>query len=375
LRPVGLYGSFAAVQRMPNTVPSQFAALFLLSAATALFTGCKQDQVSSYEIPKEAPPPTMSPHGGSMPDPHAGMAMGRPSLEWGTLPDGWTEGAASGMRLATFNIKSPDGKSADMAIIPMGGFPGTDAQLVNMWRMQLGLPEVAEAEAGDASAPVTVGGAEGRQYTLVGKANDVPARMLVASVSKDGMHFFFKMTGDDTLVAAQQEAFREFLKTVEFGDATPPTASLPPAAATPASAATRWDAPAAWEVLPATQFLLAKYRVKGEGEAMAEVTVSQLGGAAGGMLPNVNRWRGQLNLPPVDQAELDKLIVTVKAGATDASLVRMNGTEMQKGTPARMLVVTVPLPDETWFFKMTGPVALVEAREAEFLGMVRSARF
>lgn len=362
---------------MPKHLSLRVLSLVAAVALAAASFGCKRDTVATYEIPKEAPPDASppNPHGGATGDPHAGMDMAAPAptLKWGALPEGWTEGPRGGMRMASFSIAGADGASAELAIIPMSAFTGTDAMLVNMWRSQLGLPQVADEEAGNASTPVVVGGVEGRQYSISARVQDADVRIVVASVKHGDSSYFFKLTGPEVLVTSQEAAFAGFLQSIEFDAAPAPVAM--PAAAAPALEDQRWEAPPTWEALPPTQFLVAKYRVTGENNASAEVTVSQLGGAAGGMLPNVNRWRGQLNLAPIDQAALDTLITSVRAGSVDASLLRMDGTEMQRGTPARMVVAVVPLPGETWFFKMTGPIALVEAREAEFVAMVNAARF
>jgi hypothetical protein len=40
-----------------------------------------------------------------------------------------------------------------------------------------------------------------------------------------------------------------------------------------------------------------------------------------------------------------------------------------------MLAVIVPLPSETWFFKMTGPTPVVQAKADEFRKFVNEARF
>jgi hypothetical protein len=262
-----------------------------------------------------------------------------------------------------------------MAIIPMGGFAGTDEQLVNMWRMQLGLPEVAATDSGGQGKPMTMGGVEGQIYEMAGSAQDIPTRILVVSANKDGVNYFFKLIGNDEVVVAQKDAFLGFLNTVEF-TADAPAVSAPAAVSPKAPVGDqRWTALEGWEELPATQFLLAKYRVPGEGGANAEVTVSMLGGSAGGMLPNVNRWRGQLNLPPVDQAGLDALLSDIKAGSVEAKLVELEGTDLKSGTPARMLTVVVALPAETWFFKMTGPLPVMDAKAGDFRAFVNSTRF
>ena len=42
-----------------------------------------------------------------------------------------------------------------------------------------------------------------------------------------------------------------------------------------------------------------------DGEQRVEMTVIDLSVRAGGLLPNVNRWRGQIQLEKVTQEELD----------------------------------------------------------------------
>lgn len=339
--------------------------------------GCDRGEVTAYDIPKETPPAQIAEHNHSSGDPHAATMTSRPSLKWGDLPEGWTHTSqSSGMRLASFAIAGEGDQSAELAIIPMGGFAGSGEQLVNMWRSQLGLSVLSESDAGGQGDALTIGGGDGQIYEMAGSANDVATRIIVASVNNDGVNFFFKLIGHDATVAGQKDAFLGFLKTLEFVEAET-VASAPPMASSPVASAeeTRWVAPENWEVLPATQFLLAKYQVAGQGDEGAQVTVSMLGGSGGGLLPNVNRWRGQLNLGPVDEAGLKESLQDIKAGSVDATLVEFEGTDLRSGTAARMLVVVVSLPAETWFFKMTGPIPVMDAKAAEFRSFVNATRF
>jgi len=339
------------------------------AAAVVLLSGCGSGEVSTYEIPKEAPPAQAMP-GMDSANPHAGMAMSQPSVTWSSVPAGWSLGTqSSSMRLATFTIEGESEESAEMAIIPMSGFSGPEEQLVNMWRMQLGLPELAEAEAEEQGKALSIGNVEGRVYEMSGTTQGAPSRILVASVKHDDVNYFFKLIGHDALVTAQKDVFLSFVGAVQF-EAVAPDAAAPPAAdAEVSTEPARWSDPENWEKLPATQFLLAKYRVSGEGGASAQVTVSQLGGSAGGLLPNVNRWRGQLSLAPVDEAGMKPLLSEVQAGSIDATLVTLESPDQ------KMLTVVVSLPSETWFFKMTGPASLVDARTGEFRAFVNAARF
>lgn len=344
--------------------------------ALAMLCGCDRGEVTAYDTPKESPPSQVSSMPQSGMDPHAGMQMSRPSVVWGALPNGWIEAPhSSGMRLATFSIEGEGEDTAEMAIIPMGGFAGTDEQLVNMWRMQLGLPELAASEAEAQGESILIGGTEGHVYEMAGRAQDIDTRIIVASANKDGVNYFFKLIGNDSLVLAQKDAFVDFVKGVEFQSAAPMTAAPTMTTTAISDSEQRWTAPGSWEELPATQFLLAKYRLVGEGDQSVEVTVSKLGGSAGGLLPNVNRWRRQLNLPPVDEAALGTMLSGIKAGTVDAMLVDLQGTDAKTGNPSRMIAVTVSLPAETWFFKMTGPASLVEEKTAEFRSFVNNSSF
>ena len=59
-----------------------------------------------------------------------------------------------------------------------------------------------------------------------------------------------------------------------------------------------WTVPSGWQEGQLAQFLVAKYVIAG-ADGTAAVNVSSLAGDGGGLLANVNRWRGQLGLPPV----------------------------------------------------------------------------
>ena len=105
------------------------------------------------------------------------------------------------------------------------------------------------------------------------------------------------------------------------------------------------------------------------GYHTAPAPFSRLGGGGGGALPNINRWRRQLGLPPV--AELsDQPITPLNIRDDVAAMVDLSSPQ------GRTIAVMVPRPDqdETWFFKLTGPVDAVEAQKQPFIDLVQSAR-
>ena len=98
---------------------------------------------------------------------------------------------------------------------------------------------------------------------------------------------------------------------------------------------------------------MAKYVIAGAGGAQAAVNVSSLAGDGGGLLPNVNRWRGQLGLAPVTEADLANL-PTIDASGGKATLIDISGTDARTGKPARLVGVVLPLGGQTWFYKLMG---------------------
>lgn len=143
-----------------------------------------------------------------------------------------------------------------------------------------------------------------------------------------------------------------------------------PAAAGPAQTPRlAWKAPEGFKPKPAEGMRFASYGVatpKGE----ADLSVIVLEGEAGGTLANVNRWRGQLGLPAIDEAALEKAALTVRSAAGASLVVELAAADGGAGMIAAML----PKDGQTWFFKLTGPSGATSAAKPSllrFLGTLR----
>jgi len=94
-----------------------------------------------------------------------------------------------------------------------------------------------------------------------------------------------------------------------------------------------------------------------------------LSGPAGG--GNVNRWRGQIGLPPMDEAARARARESVRAKVGEVSLYDfVSGGELQQ----RMLAGLLLAGDQTWFFKLTGGAAAVGAAKPDFVKLLASLR-
>ncbi len=371
----------------------------LVASLAFALAGCDGGEVKVYTVAKETSPPS-APGLAAMQPMAVSEGAAQAPLTW-TLPAGWQEVKPGPMRLAQFAVAGPGGKKVEVSIVLMGGPAGGELGNVNRWRGQVSLPPVAEAEVSKLGEKAEAAGSETKLYDMAGTtpAGD-KARILVTSVLRGDESWFFKMTGDDEFVVAQKPVFLEFLKSLKFSQAGPApeaTTALPtghpsigegaatlPADHPPIAGAVpqpqsadptkpSWQLPSNWTEVPATAMLLAKFST-GQDAARADITVSSFAGEVGGLTANVNRWRGQISLAPIDDAATNQAVTSMEAGGEKGSLVDMNGTDVKTGQPARLIGVAVPHEGRTWFFKILGDEKVVAGERDAFLKFVQTVK-
>jgi hypothetical protein len=357
-------------------------------AMIAVAAGCKpRDEIQVYQAPKESVAPSAPAETASAPrDAGAPAASKAP---W-TLPEGWTEKPTQpgGMRIASYLVTAPDGRSVDVSVIPLGGTAGALLDNVNRWRDQLGLAAVTEADLATLRQAVKIGEVDGELYDMVGDKPSLEGkfkpRTLAGILPMGGTTVFFKATGEDALVTENKPKFLAWLKSVQTGPAAPASAaasSAPgspdmrgPVAPPPSTDLPQWQVPAGWKPVAASTMRLASFALEGANGQTGDLSVVALGPQAGGLLANVNRWRGQMSLPPLDEAGLASASTQVAtAGGDPAVVVDLAGQGAMAGK--RVLAAVVARPDRTWFYKLTGDDALVTAQKDPFLGFIKSVKY
>ena len=146
-------------------------------------------------------------------------------------------------------------------------------------------------------------------------------------------------------------------------------ASAPDLTATAAGPQLKWKTPAGWQEIPPGTMRVASFKVAGADGKQADVSVIPLPGGAGGDFSNVNRWRGQVGLAPVDEVELAKLAQPVTVAGQPAALYE------QAGDAIRILAVIQHREGTAWFFKMTGDSQLVAQSKPAFVDFLQSVHF
>lgn len=356
--------------------------LALASASTLVVLGCRESKISSYRVRKEAPPPQ------TLAAPSGGAAA--PQLHWKT-PAGWQEQPAGNVRIASFLVTEGDRK-ADISVTQFPGDVGGDLANINRWRGQIQLQPVAENELGQVVKPLSLPTGE---FLTADLLSDKPildgkyrARILGAWLKQPDRTWFFKIAGEADLVAAQRQAFEAFLRSLEFAAADPnattagmPDLSMPagPAAAPMAPFAAgagrtlTWKAPETWTAKPLGPTRKGSFSLPGVDGATADLSITSFPGEAGGMTANLNRWRQQLKLPQLSPAELASSSSTIATGGLRFTVVDYVGTATDGG-PTRLVGAVLPLENETYFFKLTGPDAVVTQHKAAFLDFLKTVK-
>lgn len=130
-----------------------------------------------------------------------------------------------------------------------------------------------------------------------------------------------------------------------------------------------WTAPAHWQEKAPGSIRKGSYAVPGEGGAIGDLSITAFPGDTGGLHANVNRWRGQIGLGPVSNAEVESGIEHIDMNGLHADFVDLTGPN-----GIRLLGAIVPHQQETWFFKLTGPAVLLGKERVAFREFINTIK-
>jgi hypothetical protein len=246
-------------------------------------------------------------------------------ITW-TKPNGWREQPGAEMRYATFYVGPQD--QPQLTVFKFSGPAGSVLDNINRWRGQIGLRKIQEGELDQISTKLQL---------------------------ECGLATLVDMTSPGASKAAP----------------VPSPDILSRRAASPARL--RYDKPEGWkEKADPKRIRVAVFEI---ADGAAEAGVSAFSGPAGGLLANVNRWRDQLHLEPIDEKQAGKDVRPLEVAGTPGHYVDLTGPAAGGQTPQRMLGVILPRGEQTWFLTLKGPADVVEKQKSTFEAFVKSVRF
>ena len=351
--------TFLRIYVMPNhPLP---ALLFCLAICS-----CKDEEIRTYRVAVE-------PEAAAQPKPETAghdHAAHSDSVTWRALPD-WKMEEAGKFLTAAYAVP----ELGRLTVSKLGGDGGGLAANVNRWRGQVNMNPLPEEKVTGQPMPVTGSSREMLLFNL--NPDDAPAEAegIFAAVLPLGSEtWYFKLTGPSAKLREKGgEVFMAFLSDVRIAGEQE---AAPAAPAPPKVPKIQVTAPEGWEESQGSSMRVASFAVKGEGGATADVSVIPLPGESGSVLENVNRWRGQVQLPPLATADDPALGAAMDGAAGKLFVTHMVSAEaVLDGKKAAISTAILKAEGVTWFFKITGEASLVEANREKFETFARTASF
>ena len=347
---------------MPNyTLPALLLCLAICS--------CKKEEIRTYRVAVE-PNAEAPPKKEAEAHDHAAHSD---SVTWRALPD-WNMQEAGKFLTAAYAVP----ELGRLTISKLGGDGGGLAANVNRWRGQVSMQPLPEDQVRGKPMPVTGSSRELLLFNL--NPDDAPAEAegIFAAVLPLGSEtWYFKLTGPSAkLRESGGETFMAFLSEIRIAgveQAAPPAPSAP---ASPRVPKINVTAPEGWETSQGSAMRVASFAIKGKDGATADVSVIPLPGDSGTVLENVNRWRGQVQLPPLTDVSDPSIGREMDGAAGKLFVTHMVSTEaLLDGKKAAISTAILKAEGVTWFFKVTGEASLVEENREKFENFARTAAF
>ena len=291
-----------------------------------------------------------------------------------STPPNWEPQPLSQMRQASFLVKGDNGAVADISFVSLGSAAGNVLDNINRWLEQLGQPPVTEQKLADTEQRLRTSLGDVVIVDLAGLPKDAdPARdgrIIAGMITTGDSTLFFKMRGNADLTEAQKG---DFIKWVAAVCNTQTEAKSPQMAAMPLKDAgapqIKWNTPNGWTEVPPSSMRYASFSASDGNAGKIDISVVTFPGDGGTDADNVNRWRGQIGLPPVDENIVNSQIASLKAADT------IFATTDIAGAKARTIAAWTRHDGHVWFFKATGPNAAVEKERPNFVKFIESVRF
>ena len=133
-----------------------------------------------------------------------------------------------------------------------------------------------------------------------------------------------------------------------------------------------WEIPQGWIPGKSSSMRVGSYLVEDENGSTIDVSVTRIDHVehpgAGELLPNANRWLGQINVYPKDEEEIQKYVHEYSIAGRNADWI-----EAKEGKQ-RLVGVILKVRNLTWFFKMIGDSALSQREQKNFEFLLDSIR-
>src|SRR5205809_2685933 len=353
--------------------------IICLGLSAALLVSCeKNSEIKVYRVSKAPLEQSAPQQQDAMPTNTAAPRMPgglAPTTETAvTTPPNWEPQPLSQMRQASFLVKGDNGAVGDISFVSLGSAAGDVLENVNRWLGQLGQPSINEQQLGKMAQRLHTSLGDVTIVDLAGLPDNADAardgRIIAAMVTTANATLFFKMRGNAALTEAQKGDFIKWVAAVcnaQTQAGPPQMAAAPPNDS--GAPRIQWKTPEGWTEVPPSSMRYASFSAPAEDGGKIDISVVTFPGDGGSDADNVNRWRGQIGLAPIDASAVTAQVVPLKTDDTTFSAADIAGDK------TRTIAAWTRRDGRVWFFKATGPNAAVEKEKPKFVKFIESVRF
>ena len=313
-------------------------------------------------VPTNTAPPRMP--GGLAPTAETAIAT----------PPNWEPQPLSQMRHASFLVKGENGAVADISFVSLGSAAGNVLENVNRWLGQLGQAPITDQKLVEIAQRLRTSLGDVTIVDLAGLPDNADqardGRIIAAMVTTGNGTLFFKMRGNADLTEAQKGDFIKWVAAVcdaQTQTGPPQMAAMPPQ--TTNAPQIKWETPEGWTEVPPSSMRYASFSAPAEEGGKIDISIVTFPGDGGSDADNVNRWRGQMGLAPIDASAVTSQVAPLKTAGTTFSTTDIVGEK------TRTIAAWTRRDGRVWFFKATGPNAAVEKEKPNFVKFIESVRF
>lgn len=325
-----------------------------------LLSSCREEEIRTYRVAADASTrPGFPPSGGP-------SSLAAWEVSW-QAPSEWQEEKPAPSPGARFRV----GASGQISVTRLGGDGGGVRANVNRWRKQVGLPPLLEAEISERALRIEIGSDSILVFEAYPQDENSPTDGILGGILPlRGETWFFKFSAPAQVLREHYESFIEFLRKVVI---SPLSNSLAGAAGEEVRPVPKLDytTPDGWEPSRGSAMRAASFLIAGTRGGEADFAVIPFPGDVGSPLENVNRWRKQLRLAPLETDPED----TIEGASGKFIITHLVSAEplFDNGAKAAISGAILTKADYTWFFKMTGDSETVQENREKFEAFVRTA--
>jgi hypothetical protein len=292
------------------------------------------------------------------------------------LPNNWAEAAKAQFRDLNFSFPAEPNASCYLTVLPIKG--GEVLPNLNRWRGQFGLPALTAASDQESEQTMCLSSntalfkLQGNFNPLGEKGKDFIAFCLIQL--DDTNAYTIKFTGPSNFVLKEKSNFIALLQSLKT--------NKPNVNETPVKEPTiqelpqitdllKWEVPTGWVLGEAKSQRVATFKPTNKETPECYISVLR-----GDLLENLNRWRTQMGLQPVQdisKQELEKFSTSVGAGIYVVLEGNFKGgMSGQQIDNAMMLGAIIPGSSKNIFIKMVGKKEEVLLEKESFVKLIKS---